>query len=121
MSCEEPTKFTITKGLENTFVFTIKANGSTLPMVIEPTDSFSAKLVLLDDDSVAISKGLTVDDAANGKVTLTVTLAESNSLIKDRGSKTDRYYLRPVYKLIIDCDTINNGKFIAKVSEIYVD
>lgn len=33
MSCDA-TRFTITKGVDNTFVFTIKANGSTLPMEI---------------------------------------------------------------------------------------
>lgn len=121
MSCTN-TKFTITKGLDNTFVFTIKAQGSTLPMEITTgTDTFTANLISLEDGSIAVSKSLTVIDALNGKVSLVITQTESDTLTSHKGSKTDRYYLRPVYKLVIDCSTVNNGDFIAKVPEIYVD
>jgi hypothetical protein len=121
MSCDV-TKFTVTKGLDNTFVFTIKADGSTLPMVIvEGSDTFTALLVDLSTDVTVLTKTLTVDDAANGKVSLVITTAETSALVGDKGSKADRYYLRPVYKLVIDCVTTNNGAFLAKVPEIYVD
>jgi hypothetical protein len=121
MSCDVA-KFTITKGLDNTFVFTIKADGSTLPIFIDPSDSFTASLVLLSDrSSVALSKPLVIKDANSGQVALTITAAETASLISEMGSKTDRYYLRPVYKLVIDCSTLQNGDFIAKVPEVYVD
>ena len=36
MSCSSVTKFVITKGLSNEFVFTIKQDGSTLPITINP-------------------------------------------------------------------------------------
>lgn len=120
MSCDVA-KFTITKGLDNTFVFTIKADGSILPMVIAGTDTFTAKLVALEDDSVVLSKALVVTDPDNGKATLTITAAETATLVSDKGTKADRYYLRPVYKLVIDCVTNQNGNFIAKVPEVYVD
>lgn len=120
MSCDVA-KFTITKGLDNTFIFTIKADGSTLPMEIDVSDTFSAKLVALSDDSVALTKSLTATDLLNGKVTLVISSAETTSLVSEKGAKADRYYLRPVYKLIIDCSTVNNGDFIAKVPEVYVD
>lgn len=121
MSCDVA-KFTITKGLDNTFVFTIKADGTTLPMTIdEGNDTFEAQLILLSDDSVALTKSLTVTDASGGKVALTVTSAEAANLVTDKGSKTDRYYMRPTYKLTLDCSTTNNGDFIAKVPEVYVD
>jgi hypothetical protein len=122
MSCDVA-KFTITKGLDNTFVFTIKADGSTLPMTMTAGDTFTATLVDLETGATPISeKPLTKDaDLASGKVTLVVTSAEAAGLTSERGSKTDRYYLRPTYKLIIDCSTANNGDFIAKVPEIYVD
>lgn len=120
MSCDVA-KFTITKGLDNNFVFTIKADGSTLPMTIEPTDTFTASLVQLSDGSTVLSKSLVVTDALSGKASLTITSAEASSLVTDKGTKTDRYYLRPVYKLVIDCSTVNNGDFIAKVPEVYVD
>ena len=127
MSCNIA-RFTITKGVENTFVFTIKANGSTLPMVIEDNgatpDTFQATIWSLDPEAVAVpflTKALLITDASAGQVTLTITAAEAAFAVADVGSKADRYYLRPVYKLIIDCNTLNNGKFIAKVPEIYVD
>ena len=45
-------KFIITKGVSNEFIITIKQNGTTLPMAIEPTDTFNAKLLSIKDGSV---------------------------------------------------------------------
>ena len=122
------TRFTITKDLDNTFVFTIKADGSTLPMEItEPDgngaggDTFEAKLINLETETVSLTKTLTVTNALSGKVNLLITAAESGNLENGRGSKADRYYLQPMYKLVIACNTTNNGNFIARVPEIYVD
>lgn len=122
MSCDVA-RFTITKGMDNTFIFTIKANGSTLPMEIQGTDTFKASLILLGatDNVAVIEKNLTVINAMGGRLSLVITAAESLALISDKGSKTDRYYIRPTYKLLIDCNTVNNGAFIAKVAEVYVD
>lgn len=125
MSCDIA-KFTITKGVDNTFVFTIKADGSTLPMVIDGTDTFTASLYPLEPENsspVIEDKALTVTNALSGKVSLVFTEAEISTadLVSDRGSKTDRYYSRPTYKLVISCVTVNNGEFIAKVPEVYVD
>jgi hypothetical protein len=117
----EVARFTITKDLDNTFIFTIKADGSTLPMTIEAADTFYGRLINLEDGSVVLNKSLSVLDALSGKVSLEITSIETSALVSEKGEKADRYYLRPVYKLIIDCDTENNGKFIAKVPEVYVD
>ena len=120
MSCNS-NRFVITKGYDNTFEFTIKANGSTLPMEIDVSDSFTAELVLLEDSSVALSKSLTIVDALSGRVQLVITEAESNGLSTEKGTKVDRYYVKPMYKLVIECNTLNNGNFLAKVNEVYVD
>ena len=120
MSCGV-TKFTITKGVDNTFVFTIKADGTTLPLDIGPSDTFEATLFALGDDSVALTKPLAVTDAPSGKTQLLVTSAEASSLVSDKGAKTDRYYNRPTYRMVIDCKTVNNGNFLAKIPEVYVD
>ena len=123
MSRNAVERFVITRGMDNTFTFTIKASGSTSPAVLVPgNDTFSATLTHLGDDGSVISnKALTIVDAANGKVSLTFTSAEVANLETDKGSKTDRYYLRPTYKLVIDCSTQNEGDFIAKVPEVYID
>lgn len=128
MSCDT-TKFTITKGSDNTFIFTIKQDNSTLPLVIDNSDTFFADLVALGSDEAyapVTGKALVVVDAANGKVSLIITSAETDdnagtALVKEGGSKVDRYYPRPTYKLTLRCNTLNNGNFIVKVPEVYVD
>ena len=114
-------RFTITRGVDNEFFFTVKANNSLLPMVIEPADTFQVKLVRLDDNTTAdIDRPLEVVDAANGKLRFLVTEAESMSLLSERGQKEDRYYLKPVYKLLLEATTVNNGSFIAQLGKVYV-
>lgn len=123
MSCDV-TKFTISKGSDNTFTFTIKQDNSTLPLSIEVGDTFFADLITLSDSSPYIAvtdKPLTVEDALNGKITLVIPEADTVGLVTDKGAKVDRYYLRPTYKLILKCNTENNGDFIAKVAEVYID
>lgn len=115
------TRFTITKGVDNTFVFTIKADGSTLPMEIVVGDTFTAYLKNMADGTTALTKALTITDALSGKVQLVITEAEADTLVSDRGNKEDRYYLRPNYRLMLECNTANNGDFIAKIDNIYVD
>lgn len=120
MSCTTD-RFIITKGKDNEFVFTIKQDGTTLPMIIDVSDTFSADLVKLDDGTTAVTKALTIEDANSGKVKLTLTSAEVSGLVVEKGDKVDRYYHKPTYKLLLDCNTLNNGNFIAKICEIYVD
>lgn len=123
MSCDV-TKFTITKGSDNTFIFTIKQDNSTLPLIIEIGDTFTADLVTLgagEEYPQVTNKALVVEDADNGKVSLKISEYDTCDLVTDKGGKVDRYYLRPTYKLTIACTTVNNGDFIAKVAEVYVD
>lgn len=114
-------KFTITKGIDNTFVFTIKADNSTLALVIDPTDTFTASIRTLSDSVTVITKPLVVTDARNGMVSFTLSASETANLLSTRGSIEDRYYIKPTYSLLIDCKTVGNGDFIAKVPLIYVD
>ena len=115
------TRFTITRGVDNEFFFTVKANNSLLPMVIEPSDTFQVKLVRLDDNTtVDIDRSLEVIDAADGKLRFLVTEAETMSLLSERGQKEDRYYLKPVYRLLLEAATVNNGSFIAQLGKVYV-
>lgn len=114
-------KFTIAKGVENTFVFTVKKNATTLPITIAPSDSFTAHIKLLSDRTTVLSKALTVVDAPSGRVELKLTSAETGALTSKRGEEVDRYYSKPVYMLLIECSTVDNGDFLAKVPFVYVD
>lgn len=120
MSCSSY-RFTITKGLPNTFIFTIKADGSTEPMTIVGGEVFTAYLSKLEDGSVVLTKDLTVENASNGQVRLEISQADTDLLEISRGGKEDRYYVRPSYKLILECKNTSNGDFLAKVHEVYVD
>jgi len=105
-------------------VFTIKADGSTLPIDVA-TGTFTATLVNLATQAEVVGVTdvtLTKDTpTTNGKVILTIASAVADTLVSERGSKADRYYTKPTYKLIITCANTENGSFIAKVPEIYVD
>ena len=120
MSCGVD-RFVVTKGVDNNFIFTIKADSSTLPLQIEGSDTFSFKLIKLSDDVPALEGSLVIEDTENGKVSLEITAAQASALESSKGDKADRYYLRPVYKLVLECSTVNNGDFLAKVYEVYVD
>lgn len=129
MSCYAA-KFVISKDVDNTFIFTIKQDNSTLPLTIEVADTFIADLIPLGD-GFAFPSGMpvgtfsdvtmAVTDAANGKISLLIPSADTQWLISDKGERVDRHYLRPTYKLVLKCSTANNGDFIAKVAEVYVD
>lgn len=121
MSCSSVTKFVITKGFSNEFVFTIKQDGSTLPITIEPSDTFTAVIKLLSTGEVAASIPLTVESALNGKVKLVISSVVANGLISARGAEEDRFYAKPTYSLILDCKTAANGPFLAKVPYVYVE
>ena len=122
-------KFVITKGLDNEFIITIKQNDSTLPMIITGTDTFSCVLFNRDTDTevgrvslISNSNGvITVYNASNGKIKIKLNSVFVNNLVKDRGPKEDKYYLKPTYRMDLDCVTTNNGSFVAKIHDIYVD
>lgn len=113
-------KFLLVKGKENEFYFTIKQNGSLLPMIISPGDKFVGKLYLLEDDTLALTKELVVVDSQAGKIKLVVSKEETNNLIADRGPKEDHYYIKATYRLMLECSTVNNGNFTARINRIYV-
>ena len=122
--------FTINRGLKNEFIITIKQNDSLLPMVIEYSDTF--KLTMFNRDTEAIEAVLDMDDAkadgyiaihndANGQIKIVMNPALTNKLEKERGPKEDRYYIKPTYRIAIECDTLNNGNFVAKLENVYID
>ena len=118
MNCVD--NFTIVQGIDNEFILTIKQTGNTLPMQITDNDTFSAILKALDD-SQTIKLPVSVVDAANGKIVVKVSKKLANTLISKKGDSIDLYYTKPTYKLLIDCDTVNNGKFIARIPYVYVE
>ena len=122
--------FTINRGLKNEFIMTIKQNDSLLPMIIEYSDTF--KLTMFNRDTEAVEAILDMDDTkvdgyisihndANGQIKIVMNPALTSKLEKERGPKEDRYYIKPTYRIAIECDTLNNGNFVAKLENVYID
>ena len=124
----DTTKFVITKGIANEYYITIKQDDSTLPMVIEPTDTFEVKIFKLKDSALVATIGMiagtdgqvSVYDAANGKLKIVLSDVLVTALVMERGDRADYYYSKPIYRLVIDASTVNNGDFIATIDKVYV-
>ena len=52
-------RFVINKGMNNEFIITIKQNDSTLPMIIESTDTFTVNFYKLDTQEITLTVGMT--------------------------------------------------------------
>ena len=122
------TKFVLTQGSTNEYTITIKQDGTTLPMVIDPTDTFTLKIYELATGNEVLSLNMTthpngqisVYDAANGKLKITINQIAVDALKVERGDRADYYYAKPLYRLVIDATTVNNGEFLATIDKVYV-
>ena len=122
-------RFVINKGMSNEFIITIKQNDSTLPMVIGPSDTFTVNFYNLETKEVALTVGMTVTadgqvtvyDDANGQILIILNETAVAAMVSERGDKVDKYYLKPTYRMAIECTTTNNGNFVAKIASVYVE
>ena len=122
-------KFVIDRGMDNEYIITIKANGSTLGMQIEPTDIFEVRLYRKCSDELVATVDMTEDangvvdvyQAAGGKIRILLKQALVNSLVASKGDKVDGCYPKSEYRINVICNTANNGKFTAKLANVYVE
>ena len=122
-------KFVIDRGMDNEYIITIKANGSTLGMQIEPTDTFEARLYRKCSDELVATIGMTEDNkgvvsvyqAPGGKIRILLKQALVDTLSVSKGDKVDGCYPKSEYRLNVICDTANNGKFTAKLANVFVE
>lgn len=122
-------RFVINKGMSNEFIITIKQNDSTMPMVITPSDTFTVNFYNLETKELALTVGMvltadgrvTVYDAPNGQILVALDEDAVAAMVSERGDKVDKYYLRPTYRMAIDCSTTNNGNFVAKIASVFVE
>ena len=123
--------FTINSGLLNEFIITIKKNKSLLPIEIDNTDTF--KLYLknrdtgiveheLDNTNLDNLKGkIEIFNNANGQIKIIMNPVMTSLLKKEFGPKEDRYYSKPSYSISLECTTIDNGHFVSKIKNVYID
>ena len=121
-------RFVVNKGTSNEFIIKIKQNGSTMPMEISGTDTFFVKFYNLETKELELSIDMTagsdgqvsVYNAHNGQILIVLNDAAIADMVSERGDKVDKYYLKPTYRMVIDCNTANNGNFTAKINSVYV-
>lgn len=114
-------KFVINRGIDNEYTFTIKKNGSIEAIVIDPSDTFVFRLFELKTSAVVLTINAIVDDALNGRIKVVIPSSDTEDLAVEVGDRCDYYKRKATYKGSIECDTVDNGKFIAKLSKIYVE
>lgn len=122
-------KFVIDRGMDNEYIIIIKANGSTLGMQIEPTDTFEVRLYRKCSDKLVTTVDMTEDakgvvdvyQAAGGKIRILLKQALVDNLVASKGDKVDGCYPKSEYRINVICNTANNGKFTAKLANVYVE
>lgn len=122
-------KFVIDRGMDNEYIITIKANGSTLGMQIEPTDTFEVRLYRKCSDELVATIDMTEDTngrvtvyhAVGGKIRILLKRALVDTLVASKGDKVDGCYPKSEYRLNVVCNTANNGKFTAKLANVFVE
>ena len=85
------------------------------------SDTFEAKLLTICGGEVVAIFTTSVLNASNGKIKLVLDDSVVKTLKTENGDRADYCYSKPLYKLVIDCDTVNNGKFVAKINKVYVE
>ena len=121
-------KITLYKGIDNIFDLIIKKNKTSLPLELTDLDIFKVHLIDLATDSKIftltqllgdVSK-VAITDKVNGKITLTIKNADIVNLKSLKGAAVDGYYTKPTYRLLIEADTVNQGRFIATLGRVAV-
>ena len=114
-------KFVINKGIDNEFTFTIKKNGSIEAININVADTFVFKLKEGKTGNIVYTVAAVVADAINGKIMVSIPTDIANGLAVDIGDRCDYYKRKVTYRASIECSTVDNGKFVAKLDKVYVE
>ena len=122
--------FVINRNIDNEFIITIKKQQTLVAITIDPSDTFAISFINLTTDSIEhtidmdnqnTNGYIEIADAINGQINLVLKKDFISTLSKERGPKEDRYYLKPTYSILIECNTLADGKFYSKIPEVYID
>lgn len=115
------TQFTIIKGNALTFYIIVKENGTIVPLVLDPADTFSYSLV---DKKTSIKYiedvAMTIVDVQEGKIKGIITALVSNTLPVKVSSAEDGYIPRAGVRMIVNGNTLNQGPFVASIEDVYI-
>jgi hypothetical protein len=115
------TTFDIIQGKPIDFKVIVKENGTTLPLVLSNTDTFSFSLVDKKSNVKYIAnKAMSITDAVNGEVSGSITALESQNLPLKRSYSEDGYISRPNLRIVINGNTVAQGEMTAIIPNVYV-
>ena len=115
--------FIIPKGKEYKITVRVIEKDSFLPQNL--TTMVSATVGLISKSTGCAVNGttpitVTVLDALNGMLTVTMPAAYTTILEVERGDKVDGYYLKPVYQCIITVKFSNVPDILSIIDKVYV-
>ena len=122
-------RITLYKGITNIIDLVVKKNKIALPLELTNTDTFVVHLIELSTNlPVAVINQTESDngivemtDLINGKISITFKPELVATLKSLRGTQADNYYVRPTYKLLIEAETENQGRFIVTLDRVGIN
>lgn len=114
-------RFTLIKGVTNNWTLYIKARGSLDALELKATDRFVAHIRDRHTGDTIVTANLSLGKMDEGEVKLSLTAAQIAPLERDVGSKANRSYLKAHYTMIIEATTTNQGSFLIRVEDVYID
>ena len=120
--------FSINKGIDNEFIFSIKKNDEILPLTLDDSDTFEMRIIRLSTrDVVSIINQVENDDGVieffdkpNGQILVKLKALMTSELESEFGDRADRYYSKPMYEILVIGNSLIDGAIQFKIHEVYV-
>lgn len=120
--------FSINKGIDNEFIFSIKKQHEILPLTLDDSDTFEMRIIRLSTrDVVSIINQVENDDGVieffdkpNGQILVKLNASMTSTLESEFGDRADRYYSKPMYEILVIGNSLIDGAIQFKIPEVYV-
>ena len=121
--------FSINKGIDNEFIFSIKKQDEILPLELNETiDRFELRIIRLSTRDVIStinhvdnSDGvITFFDSVNGQIKVVLYKEFTSTLSAEYGDRADNYYSKPMYEILVTGNSVIDGAIQFKIPEVYV-
>lgn len=120
--------FSINKGIDNEFIFSIKKQHEILPLVLDDSDTFEMRIIKLSTrDVVSIINQVENDDGVieffdkyNGQILVKLYESFTSTLESEFGDRADRYYSKPMYEILVIGNSFVDGAIQFRIPEVYV-
>ena len=120
--------FSINKGIDNEFIFSIKKQHEILPLTLDYSDTFEMRIIRLSTRNVvSIINQVENDDGVieffdrpNGQLLVKLNASMTSTLESEFGDRADRYYSKPMYEILVIGNSLIDGAIQFKIPEVYV-